>query len=68
MTEPLFVFVYAKEKNIKVLSFTDAKLCHYDLLKDGWIRTKTLDACKYLEFLHNELVSRSREIDKLSNH
>lgn len=67
MTEPIFIFVYAKEKEIKVLSFNDSKLCHYDLLKDGWIRTVTLDACSYIENLHNESVDLQEEINKLSN-
>jgi hypothetical protein len=48
------IFVYAKDKTIKVLSVTSAKNKHKELIDDGWIHTHTLDACVFLEYLHNK--------------
>ena len=48
-----FVFVYAKESEIKVLNIENAKILHKQLLEVGWLHTQTLDACMYIEYLHN---------------
>ncbi|MCO5250753.1 MAG: hypothetical protein M9949_04940 [Candidatus Kapabacteria bacterium] len=49
-----FVFVYAKDGIIEVRSIAESKRLHDQLISDGWVHTKTLDACVYLEYLHNE--------------
>jgi hypothetical protein len=48
-----FVFIYAKDKKIKVLSFEESKRLHNKLLKEGWKHTSTLDACMWIQFLYN---------------
>lgn len=47
------VFVYAKDDKIKALNNEDAKRLHNELIKEDWIHTHTLDACAYIEYLHN---------------
>ena len=48
-----FVFVYAKESEIKVLNIDNAKTLHNKLISEGWVHTQTLDACIFIEYLHN---------------
>jgi hypothetical protein len=47
------VFVYYKEKEIKVLNLEDAKLQQYYLTENGWVHTATLDSCIFIEHLFN---------------
>lgn len=54
MTQQVFVFVYAKGPKIKVLGLEDSKNQHNDLVVDGWKHTHTLDACLFIQFLHNK--------------
>lgn len=49
-----FVFIYARNNKIRVLSEEYSKLHHKRLLKKGWIHTTTLTPCTYLEYLHNK--------------
>jgi len=49
-----FIFIYAKSNQIKVLTLDKAKLLEKSLLEDGWNHTATLDACIYIEYLHNK--------------
>jgi hypothetical protein len=51
--EQTFVFVYAKDGKIKALNIEEAKRLQGELVKDGWVHTKTLDACVYIQYLHN---------------
>ena len=48
-----FVFVYSKNDMIKVIGLEDATESHNDLINNGWVHTQTIDACKWIEFLHN---------------
>ena len=52
--EQTFAFVYSKDGKIKVLNIEEAKRLQYELLKDGWVHTQTLDPCVYIQYLHNE--------------
>jgi hypothetical protein len=52
--EQVFVFIYAKNKEIKVLNIEESKRLNDDLLKDGWKHTQTLDACAWIQYLHND--------------
>jgi hypothetical protein len=64
-----FVFVYAKDGKIKALNIAESKRLHDELISDEWIHTKTLDACIYLQYLHNECDNEdiSDEIMSLTN-
>lgn len=46
--EQVFVFVYARGGERKVLSMNDSKRLHNKLLTDGWKHTATLEACAYI--------------------
>ena len=64
----LFVFIYAKGKKIKALSLEDSKTLRDTLLKDGWKHTQTLDACIWIQHLHNDckfLFEIDRELKSL---
>jgi len=50
----VFVFVYAKGEKIKVLSIEESKRLNDYLIKNGWKHTQTLDACIWIQFLHND--------------
>lgn len=60
--EQVFVFVYAKGPKIKVLGLEDSKKYHEELKIDGWKHTHTLDACMYLQFLHNSCDNIEEEV------
>lgn len=60
-----FVFIYAKEGKIKALNLENAKQRHSKFIRQGWQLTHTLDACKYLEFLHNDCKNIDNEIKSL---
>ena len=49
-----FVFVYAKDGKIKALNIDEAKRLQDELTKDGWMHTQTLNACVYIQYLHND--------------
>ena len=48
------LFIYAKKGKIKALPLVEAKGQGEALIKEGWKHTHTLDACKFLEYLHND--------------
>lgn len=48
------IFVYSKDNIIKVLDITNAHVSNDDLINDGWTHTHTLDACAFLEYMHNK--------------
>ena len=52
--ENTFVFVYAKDGKIKALNIEQAQRLQDELKKDGWVHTKTLDACTFIQYLHND--------------
>jgi len=52
--EQSFVFVYAKDGKIKALNIEESKRLHNELINDGWVHTQTLDACCYIQYLHND--------------
>jgi len=67
-----FIFVYAKELEIKVLDIEETKKLHLTLLNEGWVHTNTLDACLYIQHLHNEcknvdLIKEIRSLTKLTS-
>ncbi len=63
-----FVFVYSYGGKIKVLNEETAKKQNYELLKRGWKHTHTLDACTWIEYIHNnyEFIDVHEEIKSLS--
>lgn len=63
-----FIYIYAKDGKIKVLNHKEALKSNEILISKGWIHTHTLDACVYLEYLHNErgYFDRGTDIDLLS--
>ena len=67
--EQVLVFVYAKNGKIKALNIEDAKMFHDLFEKDGWAHTQTLDACRFLEYLHNNCEDDDliEEINSLKN-
>lgn len=66
--EQVFVFIYAKGKEIKALNIEESKRLNDELLKDDWKHTQTLDACCWIQYLHNncEDVDVLDEIKSLS--
>lgn len=51
--ELALIFVYKKNKKIKVLSFISAKINHDDLIKKGWEHIASINACIWAEMLLN---------------
>ena len=49
------VFVYSKDNELKVLDIKESKYKHNSLINDGWKHTSTLDTCKFLEELYNNI-------------
>jgi hypothetical protein len=49
------VFVYSKYNEVKVLSIEESKINHDKLINEGWKHTSTLNACKFLEELYNNI-------------
>lgn len=46
------VFVYAKNKEIKVLDLDKSKELGEELVADGWVHTHTLEAAVFLNYLY----------------
>ena len=68
----LFVFIYAKGKEIKALNIEDSKRLGLSLINEGWIHTQTLEACVYIQYLHNnceevDLIEEIRSLTKRSS-
>ena len=61
-----YVFVYAKDKKIKVLGIEEAKISQHDLILDGWEHTATMDACMWIEYIHNTSRNWNEDIRSLS--
>lgn len=56
MIEILYIYCRNFENEWKVLNHEDAKELHYNLLKEGWEHSATIDPIKYIEdFLNNKL-------------
>lgn len=55
------VFIFAKDGKIKAFSKPNTE----QLKSEGWKHTATLDACRYLEYLHNEEVNQVNSIRSL---
>jgi hypothetical protein len=52
--EQVFVFIYAKGKEIKALNIEESKSLNDSLINEGWKHTQTLDACVWIQYLHND--------------
>lgn len=64
--EQLFVFVYSINNEIKALSYSESINLHEKLISEGWKHTHTLDACVYIQYLHNDCDNIVDEIKSLS--
>ena len=62
----VFVFIYAKGKEIKALNIEESERLNDELLKDNWKHTQTLDACVFIQYLHNSCEDLHYEIRSLS--
>ena len=60
------VFVYAKDKKIKVIGLEDDEIRREELLTDNWEHTATMDACMWIEHLHNTSRNWNEDIKSLS--
>ena len=49
-----FVFIYAKGIEIKALNIEKSQILNLKLLNEGWVHTQTLNACVYIQYLHND--------------
>lgn len=58
------LFIYAKEKEVKVLTHSEACEEHKNLIKEGWAHTTTMNP--YL-FINNLLLLNNEEIIKEIN-
>ena len=67
--EQVFVFIYAKDKVIKALNIEESKRLNDSLISEGWKHTQTLDACVWIQYLHNDCedVYLFNEVKSLSN-
>ena len=63
------VYVYSKNGKIKVINHDDSFNKHLEMLNKGWTHAQTIDACIYLEYLHNNrtFYERGTDIDLLSH-
>jgi hypothetical protein len=52
--EQVFVFIYAKGKEIKALNIEESKRLDSELKSNGWKHTRILDACVWIQYLHND--------------
>ena len=64
--EQTFVFVYAKGYEIKVLNLGESKMLDAKLKSEGWKHTSTLNACTFIQYLHNDCDNITKEIKNLS--
>lgn len=66
--EQVFIFIYAKGKEIKVLNIEEHKRLNDSLIREGWKHTQTLDACVWIQYIHNncEDVDLFDEVKSLS--
>ncbi len=62
----IYIFIYAKKGKIKALNIEDAKPIHEKLINDGWLHTQTLDACLFLQYIHNDCKDIINEVKGLS--
>ena len=60
------IFVYAKDNIIKCLDLQESLKSGRNLVNDGWTHTHTLDACAFLEYIHNQKTDIVKEIKSLS--
>jgi len=61
------IFVYAKDGKIKVLGIDTDKQQHDQLLADGWILTHSMDACRWIENLHNDTHGKGAIADEVAS-
>jgi hypothetical protein len=56
MKETIFVFIYKRDEEVKVLTYDQAWKEHKELISFGWKHIQTLDAIQYIkyQFEHNE--------------
>lgn len=52
--EQVFVFVYSRDKKVKVLNIEEAKILNDSLINEGWKHTQTLNACAWIQYLCND--------------
>jgi len=65
----VFVFIYAKGQEIKALNIKESERLNSKLLNEGWVHTNTLEACAYIEYLHNrseddDLIEEIRSLNR----
>ena len=62
------IFIYEKNKSIKVLTYLQSLKFHKELLREGWVHTSTINACLFIEYLHNDCSSEDlkQEVSNLS--
>jgi hypothetical protein len=49
------VFIYSKNGEVKALSLNQAKEKEASLKNEGWKHTATLDPCKFIEHICNDI-------------
>jgi hypothetical protein len=64
--EQSLVFIYAKGNQIKVLSLSASLNLDGELKKDGWVHTHTIDACLFIQYLHDQC-ERLNFINEMKN-
>jgi hypothetical protein len=60
--EQVFVFIYAKGKEIKALNIEESKRLNDSLINEGWKHTKTIDACVWIQYLCNDCEDLGDEV------
>ena len=64
--EDVIVFIYAKEHRIKALGIEESKKMDNELKSGGWKHTVTLNACTFIQHLHNDCDNIRSEVKGLS--
>ena len=60
-----FVFIYAKDNKIKVLTQYEANQYEKELKSEGWSHKATLNPCTYIQYLCNECENVKQEFKTL---
>ena len=65
MDERIFLFVFAKRKDVQVLTLDQCRGAEVPLEADGWKHTATIDARAWIQHIANDEAYSGPNIDEL---
>ena len=65
--ETSVVFIYVKGDEIKALCAEDARTSHETLIEEGWVFTKALEVCTWIQYLYSDCDDIVKEVKDLKN-